>query len=435
MKFLYNVSLWLATVVFFPLWLLAYVKGGKLRRRLAGFSLKELSAVDKKDIVLIQGDSVGEAQVSACFIQEFKRAFPGYAVVFTTATRSGLITAEKTPTGLFDLTGFLPLDHPFPVKKFFARVKPEILFFAESQLRPNLLWEAKRRGVMVVMVNGGLQDKIYKKIQKYRFFYEPLLAMVDLYCVQNEQEKQKFMALRVAEEVIHVTGNIKFDRETKEIPSHEIIKIREILGLTPETPVLTAASTHRGEEEEIIRAFLQCRQQLPAVFLVLAPRHPQRAGEIGEMLKKCGLAFLRREEMKKGALPPGKIDVLLFDTFGELDLAYELSTVAFVGGSLVPVGGHNMLEAVARGKVVLHGPFIHDFREIAALLDGEGVGRVIENADALAGEFLSLYHHREKRRELERKAGEIIAAHRGAAGRTVEIVKKAIAEKAAPKWA
>lgn len=432
---LYNFFLWLATVVFFPLWLLAYLKEGKFRMRLAGFSLKDLSAVENKDTVLVQGDSIGEAQVSARFIQEFKRAFPGYAVVFTTSTRSGLITAEKTRAGLFDVTGFLPLDHPYPVKKFFERVNPEILFFVESKLHPNILREAKKRGVKIVMLNGGVQDKIYKKVKKYRFFYEPLFAMVDLYCVQNDQEKQKFMELRVAEELIYVTGNIKFDRETKEIPGDEIKKTREILGITQKTPVLTAASTHKGEEEEIIRAFLKCRQQLPAVFLILAPRHPQRAGEIGEMLKNYSLAFCRRGEIKKGLLSSEKreVDVLLFDTFGELDLAYELSTVAFVGGSLLPLGGHNMLEAAARRKVVLHGPFTHDFREIAALLDEEGVGRVVENADDLAGEFLYLCNHKEKRWELEKKAEKIIDDHRGAAGRTVEILKETIAKKDGPQ--
>ena len=434
---LYNLFILLATVVFFPLWLLVYLKESKFRMRLAGFSLKDLSAVQYKDTILVQGDSIGEAQVSARFIQEFKRAFPRYGVVFTTSTRSGLITAQKTRAGLFDVTGFLPLDHPYPVKKFFDRVNPEILIFAESKLRPNILREAKKRGVRVVMLNGWIKDKIYKKVKKYRFFYEPLFAMVDLYCVQNDQEKQKFMELRVAEELIHVTGNIKFDRETKEISGIEIKKTREILGITTKTPVLTAASTHKGEEAEIIRAFLKCRQQLPAVFLLLAPRHPQRAGEIGEMLKKYGLTFFRRGEIKKGLLSSEKrkFDVLVFDTFGELDLAYELSTVAFVGGSLVPIGGHNMLEAAARRKVVLHGPFTHNFREIAALLDEEGVGRVIGNAGDLAGEFLHLYNHKEKRRELEEKAEKIVDAHRGAAGRTVEILKETIAKKTTPKKA
>lgn len=428
---LYNLVIWVLTIFFIPPWFLVLkIKGKKVLPYLTGFSREEISQIKGKKILWIQASSVGETMVAARLLQELTRVFPDYAIVFTCMTSTGYATAQRILTGKVELIGFIPLDHPWLVKRFFNRVHPQILILIETELWPNILREANRRKVKTAVINGRLSDRSLSRMKKIKIA-KPLFQLVDVFCVQTELDKEKFITLGAPPPQVQVTGNAKFDQEYPEVPTVRKRDLTACLSITEETPVLTAASTHGGEEELIIKAFLQIKKSLPTAFLILAPRHLERSGEIEKIFAVSGLRWLRRTAMpndiKKGA--GEKVDILLLDTFGELNLAYSLSTVTFVGGSLVPVGGHNILEAAAQKKVVLYGPYMHNFLESQALLEKTGAGITVANWEQLAEQFLLFWGDQKLRVLLGEKAWEALLANRGAAEKTVLILKDQIQTK------
>jgi len=418
----YNFLIWLLTVFFLPLRLLRMKTGGRdPAPSIFGFSREEIAGLGTKNILWIQAVSVGETLVAARLLEEVKKVFPGWKIVFTCTTKTGYATARKALAGLADLLGFFPFDHPWVVRRFYDRLRPRLLLLTEGEFWPNVLLEAKRRKVATALVNGRLSDRSYRRMKRLGIF-APVLRLVGLFCVRTDLDAARFAEVGVPAARLKVTGNIKFDQEYREISPENRKELLDRLGITEETPVLTAASTHRGEEEKVVRAFLSIKKQFPALFLVLAPRHPERAEEIERLLAVRSLKWVRRS-----LLPEGKNryrpEVLLLDTFGELGLAYSLSRVSFVGGSLVPVGGHNILEAAAQRKLVFYGPYMHNFRESKELLEKVGAGVTIGNARELAEKFLHYASDRDFLVEIGKKARQVVEDNRGAACRTAKILR------------
>ncbi len=419
---LYNFLIWLLTLFFLPVLLIRMKRGGaKSIAKFLGFSREEIAGLGTKNILWIQAVSVGETLVAARLLEEIKKVFPGWKIVFTCTTGTGFATARKALAGLADLLGFFPFDHPWVVRRFYNRLRPRLLLLTEGEFWPNVLREAKKRGVGTALVNGRLSDRSYQRM-KWRGVFAPVLRLVDLFCVRTEQDAARFAEAGVAPDRLKVTGNIKFDQNYREIPEDERREFLAQLGITEETPVLTAASTHRGEEEIVLRAFLEIKKQFPTAFLILAPRHPERAEEVERLLAVHGVKWVRRSRLTEGK-NRYRPEVLLLDTLGELGLAYSLSRISFVGGSLVPVGGHNVLEAAAQGKPVFYGPYMHNFHDSKELLEEAGAGVTVGNARELAEKFLRYAPDRNFLAEAGRKARQVVEANRGAACRTAKILQ------------
>lgn len=419
---LYNFLIWLLTVFLLPFLLVRMKRGGeKSASNFLGFSREEIAGLGTKNILWIQAVSVGETLVAARLLEEIKKVFPGWKIVFTCTTSTGFVTARKALVGLADLMGFFPIDHPWVVRRFYNHLRPRLLLLTEGEFWPNVLLEAKKRGVGTALVNGRLSDRSYQRM-KWRGVFAPVLRLVDLFCVRTQQDAARFAEVGVPHDRLKVTGNIKFDQKYKEISEDERREFLQQLGITEETPVLTAASTHRGEEEIVLRAFLEIKKQLPAAFLVLAPRHPERVEEVERLLVVHGLKWVRRSLLSEGK-KSYRPEVLLLDTFGELGQAYSLSRMSFVGGSLVPVGGHNVLEAAAQRKLVFYGPYMHNFHDSKELLEEAGAGVTVENARELAEKFLQYASDRNFLAEVGKRARQVVEANRGAACRTAKTLQ------------
>jgi len=421
--YLYNLLLSIFTVIFLPLWAISLkLKGRSVAPYFHRFSREETEKLRGRPVVWVQASSVGETMLAATFLQEFKREFSGWAVVFTCTTQTGHKTARRLLTGVAELIGFFPYDHPWVVRRFFRRLRPDVLILIETELWPNVLRQAKRDGVKVFIVNGRLGDRSYKRLKKTGF-YSSLLGLVDYYCVQSGLDKERFISLGAPTERVTVTGNIKFDQEITEVSQEKKEEFSRPLNLRREAPVLTAGSTHHGEDEIILSAFAEIKKNLPDALLILAPRHLERVESIERLLAKSPYQWMKRTRILQGEVALAPIDLLLLDTYGELKLAYALSTVVFVGGSLVPVGGHNLLEAALLSKVALYGEYMYNFRDSQELLEKAGAGFTVHNALELSREFLRLANDQKLREELGKKARAAVLANNGATKRTIEILK------------
>lgn len=422
-SFLYNLLIWLITFTIFPILLIQQKNKGKpILPYLLGFSRDELSIVSGQKVLWIQAASVGETMVAARLLQELKKDFSDYAFVFTCNTATGHDTAKRVIGDAVAIIGYFPFDNPWIVKRFLARLKPKILLLIETEIWPNVLKYSKKQGLKIGIINGRL-DKSYNRLQRYGF-YKSALGLIDYFAVQSEIDRERFVTLGADPAKVEVMGNIKFDFNYSSIPETQKNALLEQLSLADSAPILTAASTHHGEEKIIINAFKNIKKELPEAFLILAPRHINRADEIAKLLLEHDLKYVRRTNLMKGEKLKAKPDLLLLDTFGELGLAYSVSSLDFIGGSLVSVGGHNLLEASIQEKIVLYGPYMHNFRESKELVEKAGVGFTINNEQELAERFLYFNKNQELRNNLEKKAKQIIIANQGATEKTVRKLKE-----------
>jgi 3-deoxy-D-manno-octulosonic-acid transferase len=305
------------------------------------------------------------------------------------------------------------------------------LVLVEGDLWPLLLERVKRRSVPVVVVNGRLSDRGFARLRRLRRWVRPILEPVDLYGVQTERDQERLLELGVPAERVRVTGNLKF--ESPEPPALAALEA-EVRGLAGERAILVAGSTMPGEEAAVLDAFVRVgstRERVGSTrgrvgstraLLVLAPRHPERCAEVEALLLARGIAALRRSRLSDGiggAAPA----VLLLDSMGELASLYRVATAVFIGGTLVPSGGHNPLEAARFAVPIAVGPSMRNFAEMAALYDARSAWRRVADADQLASAWTEWLDRPERGRALGERAAGILAENRGALERTLELVR------------
>jgi len=363
--------------------------------------------------VWIHGASVGEARIAGAVARELRRRRPGQPIVASAVTATGrsLLPAPPAIDGAF----FLPLDFPAVQRRTFDALSPAMLVLVETELWPNLLDEAHARRIPVVVVNGRLAPQ---RLQRYRLFaglYAPLLREIEAIGVAGPDEEERFRALGVSTDRVTVTGNVKFDLTP---PASTAAELRARCGIGAQRPAVAAGSTGPGEDEIVLAAFADARRTIPELLLVLAPRHPERFNTAAEEAKRRGFSVGR---VTSGTAAGGS-DVLLVDTIGELAALYGVATSAFVGGTLVPVGGHNLLEPLAAGVPVLFGPHTEHVAEIARTLLTSGCGERVEHGAALGRAWTALATQPDERARRAAIGGRVLDAHRGATGRSVELI-------------
>jgi 3-deoxy-D-manno-octulosonic-acid transferase len=372
--------------------------------------------------------SVGEVGVAATLIRALPPATP---LVVTTVTPTGQAVARRSLAA--DQVAYLPFDVGFAVRRFLDAWTPSALVLVEGDLWPLLLARVKQRSVPVVVINGRVSDRGYARLERLRRWVRPLLDPVDFYGVQTERDRERLLALGVAPERVHVTGNLKF--ESPEPPPLEPL-LAAVRAAAQGRPILIAGSTMEGEEAAVLDAFTAVR---PArALLVLAPRHPERAGPVLELIAARGFCATRRSALaasavevatdrdgddpfERGAGAP--IDILLLDTMGELASLYRLAAGVFVGGTLVPTGGHNPLEPARFGVPVAAGPSMHNFAEMAALFDQRAAWRRVADGRELGAAWSQWLDDPATARAFGERAAGLIAENLGALERTLELVR------------
>ncbi len=372
----------------------------------------------------LHGVSVGEILAATPLVQELKALLPRAGLIITTGTETGQAVARQNFLPLGAYVCYFPLDLPWAVSRYLDHLRPQVFVALESEIWPNFLYQAHRRGVRLAMVNARLSDQSFRRFLKYQRYIIDILKLIDLVAAGSPGDYERLRQLGIPADRLHLTGNLKYDRLFQAQDKPQTEEFREILQGGSEdrkAPVLLAASTHPGEEEAVLAAYEELRAPYPALLLILAPRHPERAPELGRLLTRRALPYQLWTRLKSGS-ETRRAPVVLVDTIGDLLSLYGAADIAFVGGSLVPHGGQNILEPAAQGRAPLYGPHLHNFRWAQKILEEAGAGILVKDATSLAAAARNLLDHPETRRDLGRRAQAALIPHRGAARRQAQLI-------------
>jgi 3-deoxy-D-manno-octulosonic-acid transferase len=366
--------------------------------------------------------SVGETIAVKPLLKALKAAFPETRIVLSNGTETGRSIAVKIAE--VDRVIYFPFDYRFAVTRVLTRVRPSLVVVVETEIWPNFLRAARKMGIPALLVNGRISDRSFGRYLKLRWFFRPVLANVAAFCMQTAEDARRVVAIGAEEARVHVARNLKYDIPVAAPSAGKKSELRADCKIPEGVMVVTAGSTHAGEEEMVAAAYVRLLAEGLDCFLVLAPRHPERAGEVAEILGKAGLPSTRRSALdrREGEFRSG--EVLLVDTVGELMRFYALADAVFVGGSLVATGGHNILEPASLGVPVMFGPHMHNFREAAEIILASGGGIQVRDGEELAVSLKVLLDDEAKRRVMGESGVRLFLANSGAAEMHMEVVRK-----------
>lgn len=370
--------------------------------------------------------SLGEVGAAAVLVRALRTRHPDIPLVLSTATLTGRMRAQALFAGEIDIR-YLPYDTPRSVARFLARIRPRLALIMETELWPSLLEECRRRGIPVVFASARLTQRSVSRYRRLGTLISGALAGNTLVAAQTAQDAERFIAIGAERGRTRVIGNLKFDMQLGGAILDEGRELRaRYLG---PRPVWVAGSTHGGEEELLLDAHAALSAEIGDALLVLVPRHPQRFDGVAGLLARRGMRFERRS--LAAAVRPDS-QVLLLDSVGELAAMYAAADAAFVGGSLVPVGGHNLLEPAALGIPVITGPYNANGGDVARLLMQAGGAVQVADAAALGAELRRLFADPDLRRRAGARGREFVEAHRGSVGRLLELIDPLIEAPAPP---
>jgi 3-deoxy-D-manno-octulosonic-acid transferase len=417
---LYSILLFFSLIVYFPIY---FVRSRFLRRekllfhQRCGFSLKKKPS--QKRSIWIHAVSVGEVLSLQNLIIEIKKRYPEWMVHFSCLTHTGFRMAKEKLKGVDDIF-FIPLDFRIIVRKFFRFLRPDIFVLAESEFWPNLLREASRETKGVLLVNGRVSSRSFKRYKRVRFLMSRILSHISLFLVQTKRDKEMLEKIGVDPRVIHVAGNLKAEIMLPILEKSEQEELRGSINIPEGAKVAVAGSVRKGEEEPLLEAFAHASQLNQDLLLILVPRHPDRASEIEKICQKYPINAQKRTAV----LPGMRWNVLILDTLGELAKFYALSDVAFIGGSLVPWGGHNLLEPAFYAKPIFFGPHMDNFAHLADIFVEAGAAQIVKNQVDLVRMFS--FHDETKYQEMGQIAKSTLLSLQGATDKTLQAIDSLI---------
>jgi 3-deoxy-D-manno-octulosonic-acid transferase len=424
---LYNLVLALGMLLSLPYWLYQIVRRGKYRRGFAERTGKvpvrlNVAGDHGRRVIWIHAVSVGEVLAVSGLVERMRENFPGHRVVVSTTTDTGQDVARKRfgPENVF----YFPMDFAFAIQPYLRDLNPELVILAETEFWPNFLRLVHRSGAAIAVVNGRISDRSWPRYRRFGWALRRMLAEIDLFLAQTQPDRERLEALGADPQRVHVTGNLKFDVSLP-APPPIVEKLRQALAREGAGPVLVCGSTVEDEEAPLLKAFENLRASHPRAVMILAPRHPERFDDVAILVRQMGIALHRRSRWQGEPLAGS---VFLVDSIGELAALYALAEVAFVGGSLVPRGGHNIIEPAQHGVAIVTGNHTENFRDIVGLFQSRDAVRIV----GLAELPLTLMHLLEddgERRALGRRAKETIRSQMGATLRTVEELKALVGQR------
>jgi 3-deoxy-D-manno-octulosonic-acid transferase len=371
-----------------------------------------------QDVIWFHTVSVGEAEAAFPLITKVADEYPDAPILVTTTTPTGSARV-KAFLGHRVEHVYLPYDLPCAMRRFYRCFKPTIVIILETEIWPNMLFQAKRRNVPTLMVNARLSVKSTKGYARLGSFMTQTLANLTHVCAQTKTAADRFVALGLAKDKVSVPGNIKFDIDMPASLKEQAEVIRR--DWFQQRPSWIAASTHDGEDEQVLSAFSLIKKQIPNALLVLVPRHPERFDEVAKRCELEGFSVTRRSHNTSGAVTS---DVFLLDTIGELKLYYATVDVAYVGGSLVPTGGHNMLEPASLAVPIIFGPHVFNFVEISECLLTCKAAIQVDNEAGLANAVTTLLQDTEKRLAMGEEGKLFVQQNQGAVSMVAQKVNE-----------
>ena len=383
----------------------------RILERFASFNFPAL-----KSSIWVHAVSVGEAIAAAPLIRKLIETYPNEIIVVTTMTPTGAQQIQKLFPQILQL--YVPYDYPFIVKRFLKHIKPKILLLMETELWPNILYYSAQRKVPIILANARLSVKSFTQYKKVAGFIRSVLNHINLVLAQSKIDAKRFLALGLDSKKIVITGNIKFDLK---VPNNICQQAKQLRNIWHNRPTWVAASTHPGEEAKILAAAKIVQQTLPDSLLILVPRHLERFTTVFTLALDQGFNVTRYTELQKYS---PATNIVLGDVMGQLLLFYGASDVAFVGGSLITWGGHNLLEPAALAKPVLSGPNLSAFLKISQLLTAANALIIVADEKTLAQNVIQLFQNQQLREQLGTAALDVVEQHRGATAKILKHIQK-----------
>jgi 3-deoxy-D-manno-octulosonic-acid transferase len=383
------------------------------RERFGHFEAPEIAGC-----IWVHAVSVGEVNAAVPLVRALKKTHPGVPFVLTTVTPTGSSQVEQIfGDDVFHV--YAPYDLPGAVQRFLDKLRPRTAVVMETEIWPNLYHACRQNDIPLVMANGRVSVSSVQGYHHARRLFGPALACVSAVAAQSREDAERLIALGVPADRVEVSGSVKFDIS---LPNDMVDKgqaMRAEWGA--DRPVWIAASTHEGEDEHVLDAFARVRMKLPEALLLLVPRHPERFARVAALVKKRGFTMAQRS---RAQVPDRDTHVFLVDTMGELPLFYVPADIAFVGGSLVPVGGHNVLEASALGKPVIVGPYTYNFGEITDALFDVGAAICVRDGHALGDAVVELFASEQRCRSVGEAGRQVVHDNRGALERMLKVIER-----------
>ena len=409
MYFTYTFILALGLVLTFPYYLVRFRKYLlTMADRLGSLKIPQL-----RRAIWVHAVSVGEVKAVEQLLERLRQQFPEKPLVVSTATPTGQQVAHAR-SDIVDHTFYFPIDIPWCVRRAVERVDPEMVIIAETEIWPNFLRACRRRGVRVVMINGRISDRSFSRYRLVRRWLRRVFEDYTMIGMQSERDRQRIEAIGADPRKVTVLGNLKYDA----VASTRNVENALASLLIRWNPLWIAASTMPGEEELVLDAFGQVLNMHPGLKLLIAPRHAERFEAVAEIIEGRGLEMVRRTQLISGNSP-----VLLLDTIGELAALFQYATVVFIGGSLVPTGGHNMLEPARQSKPIVFGPHMENFRDMVRLFLETNAAIQIQSANQLAPAISNLLSNPQHASDLGRAAFAVVQQNTGATDRVLQILE------------
>jgi 3-deoxy-D-manno-octulosonic-acid transferase len=407
MYLLYGALLASALLLGSPYWIFQMLRHGKYRRGLSerlGIAQQRIRFAGKRSI-WVHAVSVGEVLAVSELVRRLRSEYPEHRIVVSTTTDTG----QKLAAGRFGTENvfYFPFDFKISITRYFQALHPELIVIAETEFWPNLLRVARESGAHVAIVNARISDRSLPGYRRWRPLLRRVLSSIDLFLAQTPEDARRLAEIGAPKDRVFVGGNLKFDVPAASSPKI-VNQLRSALGSSG--PVLVCGSTVEGEESLLLEAFRTVLAEHPSAVMLLAPRHPERFQQVADQLQQSTLKFWKRSTWNDEPLFGG---ILLVDSIGELASLYSLADVAFVGGSLVPRGGHSILEPAQHGVPILVGPHTENFRDIVELFRSQDAVRIIRPVD-LDRTLADLLENEAERRALGRRAFDTLQSQRGA---------------------
>jgi 3-deoxy-D-manno-octulosonic-acid transferase len=422
-SFLYSVALGLGMFVSLPYWLFQMARHGKYSKgfaeRLGRVPARLQLPEAHERVIWVHAVSVGEVLAVAGLVEELRRR-SAHRIFISTTTETGQELARKRfgEGNVF----YFPMDFGFSIRPYLRALRPKMVVIAETEFWPNFIGLAHASGARIAVVNARVSNRSWPRYRRFRGLMQRLLENVDLFLAQTPEDAARLQDIGASPALVRVSGNLKFDIPAP-VPPQIVESVRASISESGAGPVLVCGSTLDGEEPLLLKAFENVLVQYPRAVMILAPRHPERFPAVAAQLQRMSIRFQRRSAWDGEALTGG---VLLLDTIGELAALYALADIAFVGGSLVPRGGHNIIEPAWHGVAIVVGNHTENFRDVVSLFQGRDAVRIVGTAELLLV-FLELLANDAERKALGQRAVETMRSQIGATARTAGELQELLA--------
>jgi 3-deoxy-D-manno-octulosonic-acid transferase len=426
---LYNFVLTFLLILSIPYFLLRSLLSKRFRKALPermGF----FQSPSFRRPIWVHAASVGEVFCSMPLLKKIKSEFPHTNIVLTTITATGN-EAAKSCLPETDRVLFAPIDYPLIIRRTIKKIQPSMLLIAETELWPNLLRSCGKKRISIILFNGRISKKSFRRYLLFKFFFKECLRYISLFLMQTDEDRARVVEMGGESQNARAVGNLKFDQILPPYAQETLTEMSKALRLQGKEKILVAGSTHSGEEEILVGLYKELKKADPDLVLILAPRHLERLDEVERILEKEALSWMRKTSLPKDERQSdqGRPEVILLDTMGELMGIYSLGTLVFVGGSLVPIGGHNPLEPLFFRKCVIFGPYMFHFSEITSRLIEAGGAIQVSTKEEFFSQLKHLLSDEEARKDFGEKGYQFLRKHQGATERMLEEIRPFLIKK------